>query len=68
MPLIKTVLADDNRDSLEIIETILKRHQKFRIVATCTDGEELINQVVKCRPDLVITDIKMPKLNGYRSY
>ncbi|KEF40194.1 response regulator of the LytR/AlgR family [Schinkia azotoformans MEV2011] len=64
LPLIKTVLADDNRDSLEIIETILKRHQKFRIVATCTDGEELINQVVKCRPDLVITDIKMPKLNG----
>ncbi len=64
LPLIKTVLADDHPDSLEIIETIIKRHQRFQIVATCTDGEELINQVIKCKPDLVITDIKMPKLNG----
>lgn len=64
LPLIKTVLADDNPDSLEIIETILKRHKRFQIVATCTDGAELINQVIKCRPDLVITDIKMPKFSG----
>ncbi len=64
LPLIKTVLADDNLDSLEIIETILKRHKGFQIVATCTDGVELINQVRNYRPDLVITDIKMPKLSG----
>jgi two-component system LytT family response regulator len=64
LPLIKTVLADDHPDSLKVMEIILKRHQRFQIVATCSDGEELINQVIKCKPDLVITDIKMPKFNG----
>lgn len=64
LPLIKTVLADDHPDSLEIIETLVGRHSSFQIVAKCMDGEELIDQVIKYKPDLVITDIKMPKLNG----
>lgn len=64
VPLIKTVLADNHADSLEIIETFVQRHPGFEIVGKCSDGEELINLVVRNKPDLVITDIKMPKVDG----
>lgn len=64
MPFIKTVLADDHPNSLEIIEMFVQSHPRFEIVGKCTNGEELIDLVISTKPDLVITDIKMPRLNG----
>lgn len=61
---IKTILAEDHLDSLEIIEAYIERHPSFDVIATCTNGEELTNEFIKNSPDLIITDIKMPKLNG----
>lgn len=61
---IKTILAEDHSDSLEIIEAFIERHPNFDVIATCTTGEDLIIQVIKHKPDLVIVDINMPKLNG----
>ncbi|MDI7743567.1 LytTR family DNA-binding domain-containing protein [Lysinibacillus fusiformis] len=61
---IKTILAEDHTDSLEIITTFIEGHPSFDIVATSCDGEDLITQVIKYNPDLIIADINMPKLNG----
>lgn len=61
---IKTIVAEDHSDSLEIIAAFVERHPSFDIIATCTDGEDLVNQVITKSPDLIIADINMPKLNG----
>lgn len=61
---IKIIIAEDHPDSLEIIEAFIERHPSFDVIATCTNGEELINQVILYNPTLIIADINMPKLNG----
>ncbi|RUL48622.1 LytR/AlgR family response regulator transcription factor [Lysinibacillus antri] len=64
MERIKIIVAEDHPDSLEIIEAFIERHPSFDVIATCTDGEELIHQVTIYDPKLIIADINMPKLNG----
>lgn len=61
---IKTVIAEDHEDSLEIIESFIERKSSFDVIATCNNGEDLINHVITNKPDLIIADINMPKLNG----
>ena len=60
----KVLLADDHQDSLEIVEAFIKEHPNFEVVATCNNGEELVSKITIYKPDIVITDVKMPKLNG----
>jgi two-component system LytT family response regulator len=60
----KVLLADDHQDSLEVVEAYIKEHPHFEVIATCNDGEELVSKIAIYKPDIVITDVKMPKLNG----
>lgn len=64
MERIKTIVAEDHPDSLEIIVAFIERHPSFEVIATCTNGEELIDQVILDDPALIIADINMPKLSG----
>lgn len=61
---IKVVLADDNEPSREIMSRFLSFFPEFINVGEAKDGEELIELVMKTKPDLVLVDINMPKLNG----
>jgi DNA-binding NarL/FixJ family response regulator len=59
---LRIVLADDMP---EIMEAVAERlFPNFSVVAKCYDGAALIDCVVKYRPDLIVTDISMPKLSG----
>jgi two-component system response regulator VicR len=58
----KVLVVEDDRDVLEIIVDIIKRHNID--VVTAQDGEEALEKYAKEQPDLVMADIRMPKLNG----
>jgi response regulator NasT len=60
---LRIAVADDEPDMRDYLERILPRlgHQ---VVAIAEDGEQLVEQCQLQRPDLVITDIKMPGLDG----
>ncbi|WP_246131925.1 LytR/AlgR family response regulator transcription factor [Paenibacillus hemerocallicola] len=60
----RIVLADDNEDELNILRHYIGQLPDFHIVDTCRNGEELIDSVMKSRPDAILLDIRMPKLNG----
>jgi two-component system, LytTR family, response regulator len=64
---IRTLIVDDNEDSLDIIEIFMENNPDFEITGKCKNGEELIDQVIVQKPDLVITDINMPKKNGLQA-
>jgi AmiR/NasT family two-component response regulator len=60
---LRIAVADDEPDMQQYFEKILPRlgHQVVSVSAT---GRELVNQCLAHRPDLVITDIKMPEMDG----
>lgn len=60
-----TVLAcDDDEDILEIVVDLIQSiNSKFTIV-TAADGLQAVEQVKKHKPHLIVTDLRMPNLNG----
>jgi DNA-binding NarL/FixJ family response regulator len=56
------VLADDHLLVLEGLEALLRQH--YEIVARVTDGRALIEVVARLRPDVVVSDIAMPEIDG----
>lgn len=62
MKMIRVVLADDHVLVLEAFRNLLA--SEVDIVGTATDGRELIRLARELKPDVVVTDISMPVLNG----
>jgi DNA-binding NarL/FixJ family response regulator len=59
---ITVLLADDNPDILSIIQEMLT--PTFDVVALARDGESLVAAAEEHDPDIIVTDISMPGLNG----
>jgi len=59
----KILIVEDNEDSRELVVKVLRN--KGYIMVEAVDGEEAIEKVVSERPDLVLLDISIPKLDGY---
>ena len=61
---IRVLVADDSATALACICRYLEFEGQFEIVGTASDGLRLVQKAGRLRPDLVITDISMPLLNG----
>jgi DNA-binding NarL/FixJ family response regulator len=61
---IRIVLADDHEIFRDGFRVMLKKQTSVELVGEAGDGEELIKLVEEIQPDVVVTDIKMPKLDG----
>jgi CheY-like chemotaxis protein len=59
----KVLVADDNRNFLEIVETMLVKVGYD--VVTAGDGAEAIDIFDGSRFDAIVTDLAMPRANGY---
>lgn len=57
------MVADDEQDFLALIK--MRLEGAGYEVSTATNGIEALEQVEKIKPDMVILDILMPKLDGY---
>ena len=60
---LRIAVADDEPDMRDYFARILPL-LGHRVVAVARDGEELVTQCRATKPDLVITDIKMPDMDG----
>ena len=60
---LRVAVADDERDMREFMQELLPR-LGHEVVAVAETGAQLAEQVQAFRPDLVITDIKMPDMDG----
>ncbi|TFH37915.1 MAG: response regulator [Anaerolineales bacterium] len=59
----KILIAEDERDIRNLIAISLE-HAGHEVITT-VDGESALEQVYTERPDLVLLDVRMPRLDGY---
>ncbi len=58
----RVLIADDHAFVLEGLVSLLK--DRFDVVAAVTDGPQLVEAAMRLGPDVIVTDISMPGLNG----
>jgi DNA-binding NarL/FixJ family response regulator len=58
----RILLADDHPHFLELVEGLLG--PAFEVVGKVRDGQALFDAAILLKPDLILTDISMPVLNG----
>lgn len=64
MPLEKRILVvEDNRDNMTLILDLLQSLHYTAIVAT--DGEQALELVVEHKPDLILLDLSLPRMDGW---
>lgn len=59
----RILLADDHPEMLSAICGVLE-DKLGEVVETVADGEALVEAAQRLKPDIIITDISMPRLNG----
>lgn len=59
------IIVDDEPAALKHIRTIIElKCPGFKIVGTAENGKEALEKIEELRPDVVVTDVKMPVMDG----
>jgi DNA-binding NarL/FixJ family response regulator len=61
----RVIVADDDPDVLAQLQILLEA--ACEVVAAMGDGQSLVNEVERLRPDVVIADITMPGMDGLKA-
>jgi DNA-binding NarL/FixJ family response regulator len=64
-PRLKILLADDNPSLLLEFQHALDK--EFEIVSAVADGRALLEQYERLRPEVIVTDISMPLMDGFEA-
>ena len=64
MTKIRLLLADDHPLIREGFRSLLNKNERFEIVGIAENGKELIELAGKELPDIILSDISMPVMNG----
>lgn len=61
---VRVVLADDHPMYRFGLRAVLDASPEVEVVGEAADGAELLAQVERCAPDVVLTDLSMPRVSG----
>ena len=62
--MIKVLIVDDSIIFRRVLQDTLKKNPHIKVVGTAENGQEAIRLIRTLRPDVVILDVEMPKMNG----
>ncbi|MGB0439426.1 MAG: response regulator, partial [Paracoccaceae bacterium] len=60
----RVVIVDDHPMVAEGIEALLESYDDIQVLATLSDGRQIIDQLDTLGPDLILMDLNMPGVNG----
>jgi NarL family two-component system response regulator LiaR len=61
---ITVILCEDHLITRQGIRRLLEDEKGLKIIGEASNGEEVVEMVTEMKPDVVVMDIAMPKLNG----
>ncbi len=61
---IKVLLADDNKDFCDVLQSFLNKQEDVEVVSVAYDGIDAYNKIILTKPDVAILDGIMPRLDG----
>jgi DNA-binding NarL/FixJ family response regulator len=61
----RIIIADDHPQVVVQLRQLLSRH--FDVVATAANGRDLVGAAMSLKPDVVVTDICMPEMDGLQA-
>jgi two-component system LytT family response regulator len=64
---IRAVIADDEPLSREKLKECLQAEPDIDIVASCSDGRQVVDAVERLQPDAIFLDIQMPRLDAFQA-
>jgi DNA-binding NarL/FixJ family response regulator len=67
MDKIRILIVDDQDIIRHGLKLIIERQPDMEVAGQAGDGEEALRQARELRPDVVLMDIQMPKMNGIRA-
>ena len=64
MSLIRVLVVDDFENWRRQVRSLLQARPAWQVVAEASDGSEAVQKAEDLKPDLILLDIGLPKLNG----
>lgn len=61
---IRILLADDHKILREGLAGLLREQPDFEVVSEASDGQMAVDMARETRPDVIVMDVSMPRLNG----
>lgn len=65
--MIRVVIADDHNLVRQGIRALLEKSTDIQILAEAADGQQAVDLCIQLRPDVLVIDIVMPRLNGIQA-
>ena len=64
---IKVMIVDDHTLFRQGLRKVLECYEEVQVIGEASDGKEAIARVAELQPDVVLMDIRMPRMDGFES-
>ena len=64
LPIIRVLVAEDHRDWPKLVRLLFQIRPEWQVICEVSDGSEAVKKAEELKPDLILLDIGLPKLDG----
>lgn len=65
--MIRVLIAEDSAVTREYLVYLLSQDPALQVVGTARNGLEAVEQTERLKPDVILMDVHMPRVNGYEA-
>lgn len=62
--IVRVLVVDDYQPWRRFVSSAIKKHSEYQLLCEAVDGLEAVQKAEELQPDLILLDIRLPKLNG----